>query len=262
MNGFILREPISAGTHLAWLLLSVPATALLWGRSAGDRRKQFSLLVFGLSLAFCYAASTLFHAATLSGEALRRLNQLDHIGIYVLIAGSYTPLACCLLRGPWQWGILAAAWLLAAAGAARIMVWGLLPPLWSTLVYLAMGWGAILCYFEIARTRSHRVVHSLLTGGVLYSVGAVLNLLHWPELWPGVFRAHELFHLFVMAGSLAHFWFMLTVVVPAPPAPVTPPLVPGFASRLRPHFARWPSRRPVPAAGLSPSAVARDPEGW
>ena len=259
MNVLPFREPVSAGTHLAWLLLSLPATAYLWRRSGGDRGKQVSLLVYGLSLAFCYGASTLFHSVCLPAAWIQQLNRLDHIGIYILIAGSYTPLAWSLLGGGRRWGVLAAAWLLAAAGAARILVWGLLPPLWSTLMYLAMGWGSIFCYVEIARERTHRAVRPLLTGGVLYSVGAVLNLLHWPVLWPGVVRAHELFHLFVMAGSVAHFRFMLTVVVPAPPQPIGS----VFPLRLRPHFPLRADRQAWPALpALSAAPVVRDPEGW
>ena len=81
-------------------------------------------------------------------------------------------------------------------------------------MYLAMGWGAVLCYFEVARRLSHRNLLPVVVGGVLYSLGAVINLLHQPVLWPGVFQAHELFHIFVVAGSLAHYWFMLTVIAP------------------------------------------------
>jgi hemolysin III len=89
-----------------------------------------------------------------------------------------------------------------------------LSPTLGTCVYLAMGWGAVVCYARIARVVSHRALGLVVLGGLLYSVGAVLNLLRWPALWPGVFGVHDLFHLFVMAGSLAHYWFILKVVVP------------------------------------------------
>ena len=104
-----------------------------------------------------------------------------------------------------------------------------------TGLYLGLGWGALFCYFDIARKLSHRAMRPFLAGGVFYSVGAVLNLLHWPVLWPGVFQAHELFHLFVMAGSLSHFWFILTAVATFDPAaPLNrPPGPPGF--RAGPH---------------------------
>ena len=220
MDLFAVREPFSAWSHGLWLLLSLPATYLLVRRCGTDCSKRLALLIFGISLATCYAGSTLYHSVRLPREQIDLFDRVDHIGIYVLIAGSYTPLAWCLLRGRWKWGILTAAWVLAAGGTALVVIHGVLPPLWSTLLYLGMGWGAVFCYVEIARMLPHRVLRPLLVGGVLYSVGAVLNLLHWPVLWPGVFRAHELFHLFVMAGSVAHFWFMLTVVAPfAAPAP-------------------------------------------
>ena len=82
-------------------------------------------------------------------------------------------------------------------------------PMWvSTLTYLVMGWGALFCYFELARTYSHRTLLPLPLGGMFYSVGAVLNLARWPVLFPGVFAAHELFHFLVIAGSACHIFFM------------------------------------------------------
>ena len=84
----------------------------------------------------------------------------------------------------------------------------------TTGLYLGMGWGVVACYAELARVVSHRALRPLVAGGLSYSVGAVLNLLRWPVLWPGLFGAHELFHLFVLAGSLAHYRLMLRVVVP------------------------------------------------
>lgn len=214
MAALYFREPVSAWTHFAWLLLALPATAFLWKRGAGNRARQFSLLVYGLSLAFCYLGSVLFHSVRLPRPQLEGFDRLDHIGIYVLIAGSYTPLAWNLLSGLWRWGTLLASWCSTALGTVVIASFGVLPPIPSTVTYLAMGWGAIFCYLEISRGMSHRRLWLLILGGVLYSLGAVLNILHWPVIWPHVFGSHELFHVFVMAGSLAHFWFMVTVVAP------------------------------------------------
>ena len=86
----------------------------------------------------------------------------------------------------------------------------------STLTYLAMGWGALFCYNELARTHSHRKLLLLPLGGLFYSVGAAINLLHWPAPLPGVFAAHEVFHFFVIAGTTCHVLFMLGVVIPSP----------------------------------------------
>jgi hemolysin III len=214
MNILNLREPVSAWSHGTWLLLSFPATWLLWRKSGADLAKRLSVLIFGMSLAFCYAGSMLYHGVRLSQSGLERFDQFDHIGIYFLIAGSYTPVVWNLMRGWWRRGTLALVWFFASVGTLLILTTGLLPLFWSTLFYLAIGWGALLCYVELTRLLSPRALFPLLLGGLLYSVGALLNLLAWPVLWPGFFGAHEVFHLFVMAGSLSHFWFVLKVVVP------------------------------------------------
>jgi hemolysin III len=208
------RDPVSAWSHCAGLVLALPGTLLLWRRSGGDPPKRLTFLIYGLSLVSCYAASTLYHGLRLPKDRLALFDRLDHVGIFLLIAGSYTPLAWSLMRGRWRWGTLASVWLLTAVATGLIAIGGQIPSMLWTCVYLAMGWGVVFCYTEIARSVSHRALLPLLVGGLSYSVGAGLNLLHWPVLWPEVFGAHELFHLFVLAGSLAHFRFILKVIVP------------------------------------------------
>ncbi len=209
-----LREPVSAWSHFAGLMLALPGTLLLWRRSAGDRGKQLALPVYGLSLAFCYAASTLYHGVQLPADRIAAFARLDGVGIFSLIAGSYTPLAWCLMRGRWRRWTLAVVWTVAATATILIATGRHFSPLLSTCVYLGMGWGVVVCYSQIAQVVTHRALMPIVVGGLSYSVGAVLNLLHWPAFWPGVFGSHELFHLFVLAGSLAHYLFILKVVVP------------------------------------------------
>jgi hemolysin III len=214
MDLFNPREPVSTWSHGLWLLLALPGIIILWRRGSGDRAKQCSFLIYGLGLVSCSATSTLFHGVRLSSDRIRVFALLDYIGIYLLIAGSYTPIAWNILRGHWRRGILVAVWLWAALGTALHLTCETLPHWLATALYLAMGWGAVFCYFEVARRLSHRTLFPIVAGGMLYSLGAVLNLLRQPVLWPGVFQAHELFHLFVVAGSLAHYWFMLSVIAP------------------------------------------------
>jgi hemolysin III len=218
MDFLDLREPVSTWSHFAGLLLALPGTYLLWKRSAGDRGKRLSVLVYGATLVFCYSASTLYHGVRLPAAGIAEFARLDGVGIFALIAGSYTPIACCLMRGRWRrwtlvvvWGVAATATVLIASGRHFS------PPL-ATGLYLGMGWGAIVCYYEVAQVVSHRAMLPIIIGGLAYSVGAVFNLMHWPVIYAGVFGAHELFHLFVLAGSLAHYLFILKVVVPFPPA--------------------------------------------
>jgi hemolysin III len=208
------REPVSSWSHGVWLMMAVPGTVLLLRRSGGDRAKQLGFLIYGLSLVFCAAASTLYHGVHAPEQRIATFALLDYIAIYVLVAGSYTPIAWSILRGRWRKGILIMVWLWAASGSLLRLTWTTQPPWLSTGLYLSMGWGSVLCYFEVARRLSFRDMILIPLGGLLYSVGAIFNLMEQPVLWRGVFQAHELFHVFVVAASLVHFWFMLTVVVP------------------------------------------------
>jgi hemolysin III len=214
MDFLHFREPVSAWSHCAGLLLALPATVILWRRSAGAPSKRLTLLVYGLTLAFCYSASTLYHGVRLPAARIAAFARLDGVGIFALIAGSYTPLAWCLLRGRWRRWTLVLVWSVAATATVLIVGGRRFSPAFSTGVYLAMGWAAVVCYFELTRVVSHRALVPVVLGGLSYSAGAVLNILHWPVLLPGIFEAHELFHLFVLAGSAAHYLFILKVVVP------------------------------------------------
>jgi hemolysin III len=235
---FDLREPVNALSHGAGMMLALPVTWVLWRRCAllnahqgqepiwkrsrYQRGKTLCLLVFGISLIMCYGISAAFHGVRLDGEPLHRLQRLDHVGIYVLIAGTYTPVVWSLMRGSWSWGTLTTVWTIAILCASRVWCGGVMPIWVSTSVYLTMGWGALFCYFKLAETYSHGTLLPLPLGGVFYSIGAVFNLLRWPVLLPGVFAAHELFHFLVIAGSACHVFFMLRVVVPSS-APVPEP---------------------------------------
>jgi hemolysin III len=207
------REPFSAWSHCVGLMLAVPGTLLLWQRSAGDRGKQLAMLAYGLSMILCYLASTLYHGVRLPTDRIVAFARLDGVGIFALIAGSYTPMAWCLMQGRWRRWTLSAVWAVATTATILIAAGRQFSPALSTCVYLGMGWGAVFCYAEIARVVSHRVLVPVVAGGLSFSMGAVLNLLHWPTLWPGTCGTHELFHLFVLAGSLAHYLFILKVVV-------------------------------------------------
>ncbi len=255
-----LREPINALSHGAGMMMAIPVTWFLckrcrnlgadcaeevrsWRSSRYERVKLICLLIFGASLTACYGMSAVFHGVRLTGESLTRLQRLDHIGIYFLIAGTYTPVAWSLMRSRWWWGTVTTVWTFALICAVRVWCGGLMPMWVSTVIYLVMGWGAIFCYFELARTYSHRTLLPLPLGGALYSIGAVLNLAHWPVLVPGVFAAHELFHFFVIGGSACHIFFMLKVVVPA--GDTGPALAQSARSsaRPRPHRASsWAGR--------------------
>jgi hemolysin III len=209
------REPLSAGTHALGLVLALPAAAFLFRRARGEPAKRVCVLVYGVGLVWCYAASTLYHGARAAPGHIAMLARIDYIGIYLLIAGTYTPLAWSLLTGAWRRALLGAVWLVSGTAVALILGGVTFPRVVSTGLYLGLGWGFVVCYVRIARVLSHRMLRPLIAGGLSYSTGAVLNLVGWPVLWPGVFAAHELFHVFVLAGSAAHYGFILRVIVPS-----------------------------------------------
>jgi len=214
MHAIELREPVSALTHGIGFLLAIPGTWILVRLSRGDLGKRLSMLVYGLSLIFCYGASTLYHGVRVPVDSLGPYIRLDSAGIFALIAGSYTPMAWNLMTGRWRSWSLALVWGAAGLAIALLGSGHRIPTNLATAIFLGMGWSFAVCYARIAKVVSHRELRAVVAGGLFYSVGAVLNVIHWPSLWPGVFGTHELFHLFVIAGSLAHYRFLLTVVVP------------------------------------------------
>jgi hemolysin III len=212
MDWFAPHEPISAWTHGLWMLLATPAGALLVWKNRGDRVRMIGMSVFAVSLVVCFGASGLYHAAP-NGSLRNALHLLDYLGIYLLIAGTVTPVALIVLRGWWRRWLLIQIWLLAATGCVLLLT--VVVPHWaSTTFYVVMGWVGILTYFELARRLSHASVRPMWIGGLCYTIGAVLESLHWPNPWPGVFGHHEIFHLWVMAGAAFHYYFMLAVLTP------------------------------------------------
>lgn len=213
MDLFQFREPVCAWTHGIWMVLAVPATLLLVKRSRGNLAKQLSLLIFGVSFLCCFTASTFFHAVHCA-QWIPVCYTLDHIGIYLLIAGTFTPPAVVLLRGAWKWSMLGIIWSLAVSGIICRLVDRNMTMSTATAFYMLMGWSSIFFYFELARILPYRGLRLLTWGSVVYGIGALINLAHWPDPWPDVFGHHEIFHLLAMAGSVAHFRFMLDYIAP------------------------------------------------
>ncbi len=202
------REPVNAWSHLLGLVLAMIGTALLL-HLARSPAQTLAFAVYGGSLILLYAASTLYHALCLPRHRLRKLRTLDHIAIYFLIAGTYTPVALVTLHGPSGWALLAAAWAIALAGIP-FKLWWLDAPVWlSTATYLGMGYMALLAAAPLARTVSAGGLAWLVAGGLAYTVGAVIFARGRPDPFPGRFGHHEIWHLLVLAGSGCHFAFML-----------------------------------------------------
>jgi hemolysin III len=211
-----LREPINGITHAAGGLLAALGLGVLLATAASSGRldQLVAFGVFGLSLIALYAASALYHLLPLSPSGVARLRTLDHMAIFVLIAGTYTPFCLLALDGAWRWGLLALIWGLALCGVLLKLLWMDASRWLSVLLYLGMGWVAVIAAPALLRAVPPDGITWILAGGLVYSAGALIYGLKRPNLVPGTFGFHEVWHLFVIAGSACHFWAVLHYVAP------------------------------------------------
>ncbi|MGZ8399017.1 MAG: PAQR family membrane homeostasis protein TrhA [Gemmatimonadales bacterium] len=203
-----IREPVNGASHLVGLLLAGAGTILLL-RMAKSQAELVAFGVYGATLILLYSASTLYHSLTLREWPHRALRTLDHIAIYFLIAGTYTPVALITLKGRLGWTLLVAVWLIALAGIPFKLFY-LHAPVWlSTGTYLAMGYLALVAVVPITHAVSLGGLAWLIAGGIAYTIGAVIYAWQRPDPFPGRFGHHEIWHLLVLTGSGCHFAFML-----------------------------------------------------
>ncbi len=208
-------RPWSAITHGVGAALAAAGTAaLLVSAAAQGKWLLFGLFaVYGLSMVCLYTASTLYHCLRVSVPGRSALRKYDHCSIYLLIAGSYTPLCLTVLRDIGGIPLVVAVWVLAAAGIA-LTIAKLAIPRWLTSgIYLFMGWLAIFAIVPIYQVLPPAGFFWLLTGGLLYTVGGVLYAVKWPLRDSPRFGCHEIFHVFILLGSIAHFVMMYRVVL-------------------------------------------------
>lgn len=192
------EEVASVATHAAGIIFSVAALGVMLALSAGDPLKTVSAAVFGISLVLLYSSSTLYHVST-TPRWKARFQALDHICIYLLIAGSYTPFTLITLRGPWGWALFATVWAMAIGGVLVKTVWKDKRDHWlSTALYLVMGWLIVLAFRPLLRELPAAGIGWLVAGGLAYTLGVVFYA------WRRLPFNHAIWHLFVLAGSACH----------------------------------------------------------
>ena len=207
-----IREPGSALTHFIAMLLSLCAAVPLLVRAAvhSGVKSLTAMTVFMISMVLLYAASTIYHSVNCSGRILRIFRKMDHMMIFVLIAGTYTPVCLLTLPKPSGLMLLAAVWGIALVGIFIKGFWITCPKWFSSVLYIALGWS---CLSVLGQLFSLLPLHAflwLLAGGLIYTAGGIIYALRLPlfDARHPMFGLHEIFHLFVMAGSLCHFVFM------------------------------------------------------
>jgi hemolysin III len=210
-----VKEPVDARISFAGLLAAVAGVVYLAIRFHGDLPVLAAMLAYGASLCVLFGASSLYHGVRTSAATTAVLRKIDHAAIYVLIAGSYTPVLFVGLYGAWRIATLAAIWAVAIAGV-MLTVWFVHAPRWlSTVVYIAMGWFAIVPAFKLVPSLPPVVTLLIALGGVLYTLGAVVYATRKLDLLPRRFGFHEIFHLFVLAGAATHFVAIAIFLVPS-----------------------------------------------
>lgn len=207
-----IREPGSAITHFIAMMLTVFAAAPLLVKSAlSDTANMLpAMTIFILSMVLLYGASATYHSLNIGGRALRIFRKVDHMMIFVLIAGSYTPVCLIVLGGRMGYTLFAVVWGIAIVGMLLKACWVTCPKWFSSIIYIAMGWVCVFVFGPLWNTLPHNAFLWLLAGGIIYTIGGVIYALKLPlfNSRHTFFGSHEIFHLFVMGGSLCHFIFM------------------------------------------------------
>ena len=208
-----IREPGSAITHFIAMMMAVfAATPLLIkaALSSDGKITLHALGIFCISMILLYGASATYHSLNISGKALRIFRKIDHMMIFVLIAGSYTPVCLSILGGKLGYTLLSVVWGIALFGMILKACWVTCPKWFSSVIYIAMGWVCLGVFGTLWNVLPHAAFGWLLAGGIIYTIGGVIYALKLP-IFNGkhkFFGSHEIFHLFVMGGSICHFIFM------------------------------------------------------
>lgn len=212
-----LREPASAITHFIAMLLAIVGLvpAIMKALTNLNTTGVWAVTIFMCSMILLYASSATYHGINIGGKVLEYFKKLDHMMIFVLIAGTYTPVCLLVLDGWAGKGLLIAVWALAAIGIAIKALWINCPKWFSSVIYIGMGWTCLACFKQILAALETKAFIWLLIGGIIYTLGGIVYSLKIPgfDEKHKNFNTHDIFHLFVMGGSLCHFVFIYFFVI-------------------------------------------------
>ena len=211
-----IKDPGSALTHFIAMILAIVAAIPLIAKAAyaSGRFAAIAVAVFIVSMILLYAASTIYHTLDISEHVNKILKKIDHMMIFVLIAGTYTPVCLIVLGNPVGYRLLALVWTIAVAGIVISALWINCPKWFSSMIYIAMGWVCLTAIKTIVASLTPGAFYWLLAGGIIYTIGGIIYALKLP-LFNARFKnfgSHEIFHLFVMGGSFCHYIVMFQYV--------------------------------------------------
>lgn len=205
-----MHNPVRGILHGSAAIASVIGGIVLYQRASSDR--ALILAIYCMSMVCLYTVSSLYHSIPWEREWKDRMQRVDHSMIYILIAGTYSPVACAALDG-WQRQVaLLLVWGIAMVGVAQKVLWPRLPHAFSVALQTFQGWLALPLLIPLAHRFTVPALILLMTGGLLYTVGMICFVTKKPRLWPRVFSYHEAFHVCVVLGSILHyvmaFWYL------------------------------------------------------
>jgi hemolysin III len=199
------REPFNGLSHLIGAILSLIGFIYLIFRGWGDTTRVVAYLIYGISLVLLFSSSAAYHLTHSSDRVMLILRKLDHTAIYLLIAGSYTPMCLIFFEGFWRVGMLTIIWSMALVGII-VKIFVIKAPRWVTAgLYLIMGWTCVMAVGEMIRTMPAGAFVWLILGGFFYTVGAIIYITRKLDFKPDVFGFHEVWHIFVILGAASHF---------------------------------------------------------
>ncbi len=203
------KELTSAFTHLGGAVFGVVGTAVLLNSKNSNGITLAAFLIFGISMVLMYSTSTIYHFIDRSRQKAKLvMRKLDHIMIFVFVAGSYTPICLLTLNGSAGYKLLTLVWSITLIGVFIKLFWIMAPNWVSSLLYILMGWVAVLVLSPLANKMEPWGMYWLFSGGIFYTIGGVIYAVKRPNINNTYFGFHELFHIFVLAGSLCHYVMM------------------------------------------------------
>lgn len=209
------NEPLSSLTHLIGAVLSVAGLVLMiiFAATKGAAVHVVGVSVFGASLIILYTTSTLYHFFQQDTKVKTVFQRLDHAMIYFLIAGSYTPITLLMPQRVWGWSIFGVVWAIALGGII-MKSFGIKMTGWlSVVMYIVMGWMILIAIHPLAQWLAPGALKWLFIGGVMYTAGCLFYALDKYVPRTRWFGMHEIFHVFVLAGSFSHFWMMIRYIL-------------------------------------------------
>ena len=201
----LYKEYFSCFSHAAGALLGFAGAAVLAVLSVKSSVLLAVALIYGISITMLFSLSALYHAQKRSDNESSIWRRLDHFAIFIMIAGTYTPLSYIYLEGAWRWGIITAQWSLVVLGFFFKLIFFHAPRYISTIIYLAMGWMTLLVIGKIVNGMNAFALSAFFAGGVFFTIGAIIYMVKKPNPFPERVGFHGVFHIFILLGGISHF---------------------------------------------------------